>query len=179
MTDPIDLISAGSPGALFSFTGDVSGSNSSRIVSRSGSSRTGDTANTDEPALGTASRRHATSFAIQRAVARLLSCAESVDSIIGEEEVVLRTNGFEQLKSKLHKLWDSRGEHEPEFAEFVNMIQMIFFQTDVGEFSDEQFATVRDVLKSAADAREFDDEVNNDLTTRLVKGGLNVFRELA
>ena len=149
MTDPIDLISAGSPGALFSFTGDVSGSNSSRIVSRSGSSRTGDTANTDEPALGTASRRHATSFAIQRAVARLLSFAhKSVDSIIGEEEVVLRTNGFEQLKSKLHKLWDSRAVSTSLSSQNSSHLQqMIFFQTDVGEFSDEQFATVRDVLR--------------------------------
>jgi hypothetical protein len=164
----------------FSSGGTSSGSGDSNLLWFKRVAATGDK-DSDERTMGTRVPlpRAATSHAIQRSNALLLKCVETLDGAIGDTDAILRATSVAQFKDHLTRLWQMRGEREAEFAEFVNMLQMLLCTTESPDgLDDNQLAAIVSVLHIAHDAEEFDDQLNNDLTTRLIQGGLRVFGEL-
>ena len=134
----------------------------------------------DEAETGSRSKPQiqVTTHAIHRANLCLKRAIESIDTILGETDIILRANALDQFRTQLRKLWEMRTDREPAFAEFVNMLEMVFLDTRIADFTDAAMSTVKEVLQIAYDEEDFDDELNNELTERLIRGDLDVFREL-
>jgi hypothetical protein len=112
--------------------------------------------------------------------ALFVSCLESLDRAIDNSaDFFLRNNSLEQLRDTLSELWTMRAHREEDFAELVNMLQGIFLNTSVESFSDVQLHVIRDVFQRLAhEEGTFDDDFANAITMDLLKGGVDVFREL-
>jgi len=112
--------------------------------------------------------------------ALFVSCVESLDRAIdSSSDFFLRNNSLEQLKDTLSELWAMRSRREESFAELVNMLQGVFLNTDVESFSDVQLHVIRDVFQRLVHREDtLDDDFANAVTMDLLKGGVDVFREL-
>ena len=93
------------------------------------------------------------------------------------EEFFPRDKALEQLRGILAELWSKRIEREEAFAEIVNMLQAVFVQRRVEDFSAEQLGTLRIVFAKLCDTTSFDDDFANTLTFELMNGGIDAFRE--
>ena len=112
--------------------------------------------------------------------ALFVSCVESLDRAIDNSaDFFLRNNSLEQLKDTLADLWSLRVHREEDFAELVNMFQGVLLGTDVESFTDEQLRAIRTAFHRIAQEEDsFDDDFANAVTLDLLRGGVNVFREI-
>lgn len=95
-----------------------------------------------------------------------------------DEDFFNRNNALSEVKEALNELWALRTLREEGFAELINVLQIAFVQRSVESFSGPQLQALRSIFESAAETEEFDDDVCNRLTTELIDGGIDVFREL-
>ena len=112
--------------------------------------------------------------------ALFVSCIESLDRALDNSaDFFLRNNSLEQLKDTLSELWSMRALREENFAELVNMLQGVLLEMDVEDFADEQLHAIRAAFQRIAQEKEsFDDDFANLVTLELLKGGVDVFREI-
>ena len=106
------------------------------------------------------------------------SCAESLGNAIGESDPVIRSNSFEQVKDSLDDLWLIRDRREEQFAEVINMIQGVIVGNDVACFTDDHLGVLYAAFVKLAEQPSIDDEFANEITADLLKGDLDVFREI-
>ena len=72
-----------------------------------------------------------------------------------------------------------RANREEGFAELVNALQCVFLDRDVESFDDGQLHTLHDVFERLSHEQdEFSDDFANAITADLIRGGIDVFREL-
>ncbi len=112
--------------------------------------------------------------------AMFVSCVESLDRAIDNStDFFLRNNSLEQLKDTLSDLWTMRAHREENFAELVNMLQGVLLDMDVESLGDKQLHAIRTTFQRIAQEQEaFDDDFANAITLELLKGGVDVFREI-
>lgn len=111
--------------------------------------------------------------------ALFVSCVDSLDRAIDNSvDFFLRNNSLEQLKDTLSDLWSMRAYREESFAELVNMLQGVLLDTDVESFTNEQLYVIRDTFRKISQEDSFDDDFANAVTSDLLKGGVDVFREI-
>ena len=91
----------------------------------------------------------------------------------------LRNNCLARVRDSLADLWSVRSKREEQFSEVINMLQCVFVGRPVEEFVDTQIDAIRCVFVRLRDEPVFDDEMANEVTADLLKGGVDVFRELA
>ena len=114
-----------------------------------------------------------------RTHALFTSCLENLDRALDNEaDFFLKNNSLEQLKDSLAELWHVRLKREEQFAEVINMLQAIFVGRNVETFDIKQLALLRSVLVRLRDEPMYDDDFANAVTRELLKGGIDVFREL-
>ncbi|MFO7901633.1 MAG: hypothetical protein R6U98_03140 [Pirellulaceae bacterium] len=90
----------------------------------------------------------------------------------------LRNNALEQLKDTLSELWKVRSQREEPFAEIVNMLQGVFAQRSVEDFTNDELVVLRSVFLRLRDESVYDDDFANEITVDLLNGGIDAFREL-
>lgn len=114
-----------------------------------------------------------------RTHALFTSCLENLDRAIDSDtNFFLRNNSLEQLKESLAELWHVRPNREEQFAEVINMLQAVFTGRNVEAFGTNQLTSLRSVLVKLRDEPMYDDDFANAVTSELLKGGIDVFREL-
>ena len=114
-----------------------------------------------------------------KARALFASCIENIERAIDNEaDFFLRNNSLEQLKDSLGELWALRDRREAGFAEIVNMLQNILLGRDVEAFTIDQLDVLRSVFTKLHNEAVFDDGLANVVTHDLLKGDVDVFREL-
>lgn len=91
----------------------------------------------------------------------------------------LRNNSLARVRDSLADLWDVRSKREEQFSELINMMQGVFANRAVEEFTSEQIDALSSAFGRLRDEPAFNDELANDVTTDLLKGGIDVFREIA
>jgi hypothetical protein len=111
--------------------------------------------------------------------ATVSACIDDLDRAIdATTDFFARNNALEQMKAKLAILWNLRGDREEAFAELVNMMQSVFLQRRVEDFSEPQLICLRAALEKVYDEPQIDDDLVNGLTMDLLNGGIDVFREI-
>jgi len=105
------------------------------------------------------------------------ACIDNLTRALDHEmDFFLRNNAVEQLKDSLGKLWEIRSKREEQFAEVVNMLQGVFAERTVEEFTSDQLACLRSVFSKLCQESVYDDDSINAITLKLLNGGLDVFR---
>lgn len=105
-------------------------------------------------------------------------CLESLDRADSEPDVVLRDNAFDQFVDALDGLWGCRQSREENFGEAINMIQALMAKRHRKDFTEAQLVSIAECVELLRDEPYFGDLVLDDVTDKLVKGDLDVFREL-
>ena len=95
------------------------------------------------------------------------------------EDFFIRNNSLGRVRDSLSDLWNVRSKREEQFAEVINMLQCVFTRRPVEDFSEQQIGAIRCAFVKLQDEPMLDDEVANEVTADLLKGGVDVFRELA
>ncbi len=161
--------------------GSVSGEHYSPALQTSGTMSTGSTA------LHTSARGTRCSPLLEiaprikhRIHALLDACITNLDQANdNSEDFFLRNNSLGRVRDSLADLWSVRSKREEQYAEVINMLQCVFLGKPVEEFSGRQIDALRRVFVKLRDEPDFDDEAANEVTAELLKGGVDVFRELA
>ena len=111
--------------------------------------------------------------------ALLSACIDNLDRARDhQEEFFLRNNALEQLKDTLSELWSLRSQREEPFAEIVNMLQAIFAQRTVENFTADDLTCLRSVFFRLREESVYSDVFANEITVELLNGGIDAFREL-
>ncbi len=161
--------------------GSVSGEHYSPTLQTSGTMSTGSTA------LHTSARGTRCSPLLEiaprikhRIHALLDACITNLDQANdNSEDFFIRNNSLERVRDSLSDLWSIRSKREEQFAEVINMLQSVFLDRPVEDFAERQIDALKCVFVKLRDEPIFDDEVANEVTADLLKGGVDVFRELA
>jgi len=112
-----------------------------------------------------------------RCHAVLTACIDNLDRALDNgADFFLRNNALEQLKDLLADLWEVRSKREEQFAEVVNILQGVFVERTVEEFTTDQLTCVRSAFEKLCQESVYDDASVNAITIELLNGGLDVFR---
>jgi hypothetical protein len=157
----------------------VSGEDYSPTLITSGNRSTGSESPPTSRRRQLALRPAVSSKAQHRCQAVLAACIEDLGRAIDNNaDFFARNNALEQLKAKLTDLWEMRTEREAAFGEFANMIQAVFVQRRVEDFTQQQLVCICSVFEKLQQEPLFDDELVNAITVELLGGGIDVFREI-
>lgn len=107
------------------------------------------------------------------------ACYDNINRALdNREDFFLRNNAIEQVKESLSELWSFRTEHNQAFAETVNMIQGVLIDRKAEDFSDNQLDTLRSIFDKLSNEPSLDDSLANIISIDLLKGNIDVFREI-
>jgi hypothetical protein len=96
------------------------------------------------------------------------------------EDPVLKGNSLADAKSHLQALWElvEGNADSHAFEEMINVLQVALFVESPQAITASQLDVVCSVLVKMNDDPDVDDQAANDLTQELIKGGVDVFREI-
>jgi hypothetical protein len=119
--------------------------------------------------------------ALQRRRLYLQSCLEELERAesVGEDPI-LRSNVFTQVRDHLQQLWELlEGDSQSEaFEEIVNVLQIAFCDESLDVLGPRQWTALKSVFVKLCEDPDIDDQVANELTRELIRGGVDVFREI-
>lgn len=105
------------------------------------------------------------------------TCIDNLDRALDHnEDFFLRNNALEQLKDTLSELWKVRSQREEQFGELMNVLQGVFVERIVEDFTIEQLSCFRSVFGRLRDEAIYDDDFANAITLELLNGGIDAFR---
>lgn len=109
----------------------------------------------------------------------LQTCCDELKLAADQElEFYARNNALARVAEGFDVLWEIRNEFGDSFAALVNSIQSVFYGRDVEDFTSEQVLALLRVCEMASVCDDFDDSTLIQLTRELVRGKLDVFREI-
>ena len=109
----------------------------------------------------------------------LRSCFDSLGRILdNQDDFILKANSFTQFQAYLGDLWGLRSNFGDAFAEIINMLQGLVLGREETCFSQPEVAALQYAMLRLQNTHVIDDRVANEITSDLIKGGLDVFREL-
>jgi len=100
------------------------------------------------------------------------------DILSNADDPVEQGNAFLELNDNLADLWSRSKGQEPQFEEFVNLIQCLILKTSPGDLDDQEWKAIATVLDKASYARPMNDDQVAEYVAILAKAGCDVFREL-
>ncbi len=117
-----------------------------------------------------------------RIAARRLSLQGCIEALTTVREMVddpiSQGNARTEVKYHLRVLWDLANDAQSEAFEEMIAILKVALHDDREPLTEQQFMALDSVLKQMLDDPEIDDQNANDLTEELIRGGIDVFREI-
>ena len=95
-------------------------------------------------------------------------------------DLILESNSLADARRHLAALW-SQVEGNPAsaaFEEMVNVLQVALCPEGSDTLEPRQLDTIQSVIAKMHDDPDLDDQMANDLTSELIRGGIDVFREI-
>lgn len=111
----------------------------------------------------------------------LKACLEDLERARnGDEDPILKGNSLADVKDHLQALWEIvEGNPDSEaFEEIVNVLQIAFCVESPEALAPGQLDAIWSVLVKMHHDPDVDDQAANDLTQELIRGGVDVFREI-
>jgi len=111
----------------------------------------------------------------------LKACLEDLERArSSSEDPILKANSLTEVRHHLQALWEMvEGSPDCEaFEEVVNMLQIAFCVEDSEALTPRQLNAISSVLDKMHNDPDVDDQTANDLTQELIRGGIDVFREI-
>jgi hypothetical protein len=116
---------------------------------------------------------------LQKVFPHLQSALEALASAIEwESDMAAKANAVSQFHVAFDSLWELRHVREEEFGEMVEVIQGILLAREPESISRSELECIRAVVTRLADEPRLDAATANELTGLMIRGGLDVFREL-
>ena len=112
----------------------------------------------------------------------LNACLTELDRIASlDDDPMGKSNCLADIQRHLGSLWDAvEGDTESKaFEEMVNVLQVAFVDDDPVALDTPQLEALRLVMTRLHEDPDVDDSLANDLTDQLMRGGVDVFREIA
>ncbi|MFO8007974.1 MAG: hypothetical protein R6V05_09570 [Candidatus Brocadiia bacterium] len=135
---------------------------------------------TDRQVLGERrirSRQAANSW--RRVRQQLGSAVEALEAAIdAATDMVSRSNAIDQAAECLEALWGLRDTQTDEFAEVVAMLRGLFEQRDAESMEPDELTCLCEVLNRFAREPALDEERANELTSLMIRRGVDVYRGL-
>ncbi len=96
------------------------------------------------------------------------------------DDPILKANSLAQVRDHLQTLWDLlEGDSQSEaFEEMVNVLQIAFCDENLQAITPSQLDAMWSVLVKLHHDPDVDDQAANELTRELIRGGVDVFREI-
>ena len=111
----------------------------------------------------------------------LKACLDELERIRnGSDDPILKGNSLADARNHLQALWE-RVEGNPDseaFEEMINVLQVALCVENPQSLATAQLNAICSVLVKMHDDPDLDDQEANDLTQELIKGGVDVFREI-
>jgi hypothetical protein len=111
----------------------------------------------------------------------LKSCLDELERIrVYGEDPILKGNSLAEAKNHLQSLWEQvEGNADSQaFEEMINVLQIALSVESPEAIASSQLDAICSVLVKMNDDPNVDDQVANDLTQELIKGRVDVFREI-
>src|SRR5208337_2881091 len=111
----------------------------------------------------------------------LKACLDELERIrICGEDPILKGNSLADAKNHLQALWELvEGNPDSEaFEEMINVLQIALSVENPEVLSPSQLDAIWSVVVKMNDDPDVGDQAANDLTQELIKGGVDVFREI-
>ncbi len=158
--------------------GSVSGGAYAPNLTTSGSNATGANApSASRHAMPTTGVVKVSAVARQHCNTMLSACIDDLHrALVDCEEYVLRNNALEQAKERLARLWNIRVQREPQFAEAINMLQLVFADRELDCFDNAQLRALITTFERLRDEPMYDDNFLNEITAELLRSNVDVFR---
>ncbi len=118
---------------------------------------------------------------VHRRRSRLNACIEEIAACRdSRDDPIASDNCLSHLREHLQSLWcDVEGNPESEaFEEMVNVLQVAMVDMTVEGLVAPRGETIESVLRKLRDDPDLDDVTANELTQELIRGGIDVFREI-
>jgi hypothetical protein len=119
--------------------------------------------------------------ALRRRRLYLKACLDELERARnGSEDPILKGNSLAEVRNHLQSLWELvEGNPDSEaFEEIVNVLQIAFCVESPEAVTPGQLGAIWSVLVKMHDDPDIDDQTANDLTQELIRGGVDVFREI-
>lgn len=111
----------------------------------------------------------------------LKACLEDLGRALSSTgDPVLKANSLADVRRHLQALWEMvEGSPSSEaFEEVVNMLQIALCVEEPEALLPRQLDAIASVLRKMHDDPDVDDQTANDMTQELIRGGIDVFREI-
>jgi hypothetical protein len=110
----------------------------------------------------------------------LKACLTAFDTVKNSDDPILKDNAINEMKNHLQALWEQvEGNSDSEaFEEMINVLQIALCTDNNEFFTPNRLEAIHSVLVTLYDEPDLDDQVANDLTQDLIRGGIDVFREI-
>ena len=107
-------------------------------------------------------------------------CLEELERFRNADDPILRDNAFAKMKGQLQSLWEAvEGNPDSEaFEEIVNVLQVALHDVNSESLGADQLDAISSVLMKLHDDPDLDDQSANDMTSELIRSGIDVFREI-
>ena len=119
--------------------------------------------------------------AMQKRRLYLKACLDELERVRnGGENPILKGNSLADAKDHLQALWElveGNPNSEP-FEEMINVLQIALCADTPEALTLAELDAIWSVLATMHSEPDFDDETANALTQELIKGGVDVFREI-
>jgi hypothetical protein len=128
-----------------------------------------------------ASSRRIPDRALRKRRLYLNACLDELERVRNAgDDPILKGNSLAEAKNHLQALWELvEGNPDAQaFEEMINVLQVALFVESPQALSPSQLGAVCSVLAKINDEPDVDDQAANDLTQELIKGGVDVFREI-
>ncbi len=161
--------------------GSVSGDDYAATITTAGSRATGKDAPGGTAVRGRNDPRWLSTHraALQRCQLLVTAARDDLSSAVEEDDVILRSNAINAVRQSLAQLWTIRKQREEPFGDVINELQTYLDETPDEDLPNERLVVIGVALERLADEQVVDDHVAAELTGLLMRGGVNVFQDLA
>jgi hypothetical protein len=111
----------------------------------------------------------------------LQSCIDALENAENNsEDIILKSNCLTDVQDHLQVLWELlEGDSESEaFEEIINVLQIAFCHKSLETLTPNQLSSIKSVLVKLHENPDIEDHVANEFTQELIRGGVDVFREI-
>ena len=111
----------------------------------------------------------------------LSACLDELERVRnGGEDAILKGNSLADAKNHLQSLWELvEGNADSQaFEEMINLLQVAVSVESPEALMPNQLGAICSVLVKMNEDPDVNDQAANDLTQELIKGGVDVFREI-
>ena len=103
----------------------------------------------------------------------------NLSSALDEDDAILRSNSINAVRQTLAQLWAMRKQREEPFGDVINDLQTYLDETPDDELPNKRLVVLDNALERLTNEQVVDDHVAAEITLLMLRGGVNVFQDLA